>query len=280
MAELLPTDNFDTALHDVIMERAEALLAAAAKDPAVLGPSPAAEAKLLRRLCARHRGPLSFSVVAGMLRALVAGTQSALKPFQVALYAGTDLLAYWDLARSHFGAAQFLTVSDTPQAVVHAVADGRALMGVLPDLAGDGAAPTWWPHLLTVGPNAPRVVGRLPFVVNPARASDVPTAFVIACMALEPTGDDTALAVAVTAGDVSRGRLQDVLAKAGLTGHVIAVGHEPSAPRRQLNLIALEGFHAAGDQRFHALEKAPQGVVERFELVGAYANPIRCERVP
>src|SRR3954470_20202923 len=156
-------DALDDALHDLVIRRAEVvarLAASGVKSGREASPlRPGREAMILRRLLARHTGPLPPGTLVRLWREILAGSSAMQGGFSVAIYArGPDQAR---LAREHFGSPTPLRSYETAAGALAAVANGEAQVAVLPlpeDSEGPEAA--WWTRL-----DSPRlqVVARLPF---------------------------------------------------------------------------------------------------------------------
>ena len=99
-------DAIDDALHDLVMRRAAVvarLAASRVKGDDASSLRPGREAAILRRLLARHSGPLPAIAVARLWREILSSSNAMQGGFSVALPAGDAQLH--EAARSRFGAA-------------------------------------------------------------------------------------------------------------------------------------------------------------------------------
>ncbi len=241
-------DAIDEAVHRLLMERA-AVVAPLAALKAKASPDggrgdfirPAREALILRRLVARHEGPVPASVIVHVWRELIAANLHLQGPFSVHVPAGD--LDLRDLARASFGVMTPLADYARAEAVLAAVASTPGAVGLLPvPVMG---TPPWWRGLDAASSSAaeaPRIVGRLPFLA----ADPVAPAYVLACVSLQASGADTTV-VSVC----------DPAALAAAGGRIIAAADGAPA------LGEIAGFHP------DAAERIP-GV----QVIGAYADPI------
>ena len=129
----------------------------------------------------------------------------------------------YDLARDHFGIVATIERMNSTGAVLTAVADGSATLGVLPGFSMTSAR--WWPQLVSdkIG-LAPRIIARLPFYQTGTSAGITGftgDAVIVAGQEPEPSGDDKTL-FAVRKG-------------LGVAGTVIDEGDD-------FQLIELDGF--------------------------------------
>lgn len=247
-------DKIDADIHTLLMARAgvvEALGAWKRQNGQTAGAyfQPGREAKILRALAARHRGPLPVAAVVALWRTLVSAYLRLQWPFQVAV-AGNP--AARDLARQHFGAATPLITAPDPVAALQA---NDQTLAVLPDVADDSG---WWcgPQFLT--PQGPRIVARLPFFGG----SREPVAYVVARHGADPSGDDVTLVV--LEGDQAP-------SVPGLELSPLATYKAPGGGTRQL--LALKGHLPDDAAPLQALRAS--GAVH---VVGGYARPLDLPR--
>ena len=265
-------DTLDDALHDLLMRRAT-VVARLAGSRAKDGPSPlrpGREAMILRRLLARHAGPLPPDALIRLWREIFAISSALQDSFGVAVFARGPEGA--QLAREHFGTLTPLRSHPTPSRALAAVAAGEAQVAVLPlPEEGEPAEAAWWTSL-----DSPRlqVVARLPFWSPGSLRPEGPEALAVALGAPDPSGADRTLLrleMRSEAGaEFSRARILEALATAGLVS--------PAAPRllqlhrdqgRLRALAEVDGLVAAEDPRLAALP------VDRALPLGGYAVPLR-----
>ncbi|MCC6471606.1 MAG: chorismate mutase [Alphaproteobacteria bacterium] len=273
-------DRIDDSMHDLVMRRAE--LAERVRRAKGDGPSfrPAREAQLLRRLLGRHQGSLPIGVVARIWREMVVATLRLQENFTIAVAARADQPGLWDLARDHYGSTGAMHELATGAQVVRAVAEGEALIGVLPMPREDDVDP-WWPALTAAagGKGQPHVIARLPFVAAGNARGERPEALAIARLKPEASGEDRSLLVIETTSQISRARLVDVLRQAGLDpGLHVSAALQGDADAR-LSLVEVGRFVADNDAVLKALGEAAPSVIEggaiaRTVVIGAYAVPI------
>ena len=262
-------DRLDDAMHDLLVRRAtiSASLAAGRVKGGAMPFRPGREAIILRRLLARHAGPLSPQVVLRVWREIIASSLAQQGPFSVAVLpanAGTPVPVQ-ALARSHFGLDTPLRTHPTPARALAALSAGEATVAVLPAPA-DGTEPgtTWWPQL-----DAPRlqVVAALPFLLpagTTGQGTTRPEALVVAAVQPDPTGRDRSLLRLEQTPGISRDTLLAVLEAAELSPSRVILNRGSSVP---CALVEVEGFVQLSDPRLVNL--APFGAVP----LGAFAEP-------
>jgi len=264
-------DRIDAAIHDQLMQRAalvEEIARAKGGSGAILRPG--REAKIIRRLMARHRGSFPKPALARIWREIISASISLQGPFTVAL-CETDLEGpLGALARAHFGTVAPLSGQRTEGAVVQAVMEGRATAALLPLPGGSDGEP-WWRFLAHPQESTPRVIARLPFF-GPALSPDR-EALVLAQAPQEASGDDCSLLLLETGEELSRAALSKRLDQAGLRRRPQGIWDDTAG--RHLHLVEVEGFVEAGDPRLRRLALADDGLFLQRHVVGAFAQPLQ-----
>lgn len=273
-------DQIDDAIHDLLMRRAavvERIGAAKGSPGQAVYLRPAREATILRRLMARHSGSFPAQVVVRMWREMITALTRIQGPFAVAVYAPEEKRGFWDIARDHYGSFVPMTAVNTAAAALRAVSDGTATVGVVPYPAEDDNDP-WWRFLVSADVNRPRVVARLPFGGRGNARGENRDALAIAVAAHEPTGDDRTLLSIEIGGDLSRGRLKDMLEACGLppvgfcTWHAYGASSGMSGP--SIHLVEIADFVDHADPRLTALVERSGEIPVRVNTVGGYAVPL------
>lgn len=251
-------DAIDDAMHDLLMRRSAVVGRLAGSRAKGVGSPlrPGREAAVLRRLLARHAGPLGRDRIVRIWREIFMASTAIQGAFAVAVFAPGEEAA---LAREHFGPLTPLRVHPTPARALSAVSEGEASVAVLPVPAEGAEAETaWWARL-----DVPRlqVVARLPFLSGPDSAG----ALVVAPVPPDPSGLDRTLLLIEAEARASRTRVTDALTE---TGFEVASLLLARAGEATLALAEVEGFLGAEDTRLAALPWA------RRTILGAYAAPV------
>lgn len=249
-------DGIDVALHDLLMRRVEIGRQVAEAKGKDRGPyfRPGREAQIIRRLVARNESCLKIPTLIRFWREILSANLDMQIHVRAAVYLPEGAENIYDLARDHFGIVATIERMNSTGAVLTAVADGSATLGVLPGFSMTSAR--WWPQLVSdkTGLTAPRIIARLPFYQTGTSAGITGftgDAVIVAGQEPEPSGDDKTL-FAVRKG-------------LGIAGTVIDEGDD-------FQLIELDGFlDIPGGLEHHRF--AREGEVP-YCRIGAYATPV------
>ena len=264
-------DRIDDALHDLLLRRAGivgqiAQLGVKGKVPL----RPGREAAIIRRLLARHSGPLPRVGLVRIWRELLFATTAIQRGMLIAVCDPDPQTPCAAAAREHFGALVPLHLHRTPAQALREVSAGTAAAAVLPPpREEDTPQAAWWTALLHKDEPRIHVVARLPFWAPRPPGSPLVQALVVSTAAPDPSGSDRSLLGLELPLDASRARLGTVLAAAGFQTGSVILRRDPGAPVAHA-LADVDGFVADGDPRLAAI-----GAVLRAPVVlGAYANPV------
>ncbi|HXZ01732.1 MAG TPA: chorismate mutase [Stellaceae bacterium] len=266
-------DEIDDRLHDLIMERAEIVeaVAAAKQRGRVAAIRPGREARILRRLVARHRGRFPRPVLVRLWREIFSGAVIMQGNFAVAVAALEEMPDYWDLARDHFGSHIPMIALHSLGEAMRAVTERKVAAAVLP-VPAEGEREPWWPLLARAGAAAPRVLARLPFAGRGnARGDGGLDALAIGDAEPDPTEADRSFVALELAGQLSRARLIEALKTAGLAVTLFAV-HEPEG-EAAWNLVELDDGVGDGDPRLAKALELLGDRIARVAHLGSYAKP-------
>lgn len=255
-------DEIDDALHDLLMRRAALVeeVAAVKRVDDQVPFRPGREAQIVRRLVGRHRGAFPRAALVRLWREILGATVAMQGELTVAVAPGC-----WDLARDHFGTLAPMALVDPDEAML-AVAEGRAVVGVLP-LDDDSGEP-WWLRLSALAPR-PRVIARLPFGVLGNAAPDCQDAFVVAAMEPEASGSDCTLLIVAASDALDTALLVDALHDARLAANPVAAAAHGGGCA---HLVEIETLLDDGDGAVGAA-LAPLGALA-VTWLGAYARPL------
>lgn len=205
-------DRIDSEMHALLMERGriiDSLIAIKAQQGGGSAFRPAREASMMQALAKRHRGLLPLDTVEGIWRIIISTFTYVQAPYCVHMDISHGDSAMRDSERFHFG----FTVPCIPhmgaEGVIAAVNASSGDLGMFAVDSGPKAG-AWWLRL--VGPTAPKVIARLPFVERADHPAGMPVVVVS-----KPLADGAARDVVLEAVHVDRwrGEFTQVLAQIG-----------------------------------------------------------------
>lgn len=266
-------DQLDDAMHDVLIHRAEVVAAIARLKQADGAPPlrPGREARILRRLMARHHGSFPRAILVRIWRELLSGTTAMQAEMHIAVFQPSNATGLWDLARDQYGSHTPMTGFRTANEVIGAVSAGRAGLGVVP-VPGQGDAEAWWRLLIPGDTPKPRIFARLPFGARGNARPEIGDAFVIGAIEAEPSGMDRSLYIIETTTDLSRTRVTAALGAAGFSATTLA--STALADDSTAQLIELEGWVSPHDARLKAAFTSLGDAILRAASLGFYAQPL------
>lgn len=264
-------DQLDDALQDVLIQRAE-VVADVARLKNAEGTSPVRpgrEARILRRLVARHRGPFPRPMLVRLWRELLSGTIAMQTAVNVAVFAPDNRIGLWDLARDHYGSHTPMTSFRSAGDVIAAVGNGHATLGVLP-LPEQEESESWWRAFMHGDVPKPRVIARLPFGGRGNARPEGGDALVIGKIEPEPSGADRSLYIIGTDEELSRARLASTLSAAGLVASLLAGTRSDTAAQ----LVEFDDWIAPDDARLKEALAVLASRITQVTLLGFYARPL------
>lgn len=268
-------DEIDDRLQDLLIDRFDIVLQVAAEKRGgqVAPHQPAREAEIIRRLVARNHGALPDETLVRIWREMLCGTTRLQGNFRIAVYAPAEAPGLWDLARDHYGSHAAMQPHPSVGAVIRAVAEDQAEIGVLPMPQEEELDP-WWLLLRAPGQQPPRVVSRLPFARRGNARSGRADALAIGRFAPRATGRDRTLLVAEIGPDISRARIFSILSTVGLEGTFLALCDRTGGSDV---LIELRGMLPLSDPRIERFREQLGAELYRLTDLGGYAEPLQLE---
>ncbi len=206
-------DQIDDNVHDLLMERASLVAGVAAEKRKnnMQVVQPAREAKMIRRLLARHKGPLPEAAVVSIWRELVGAVSLLQTGLNVVATVTEEDSHCWNMARDYFGSVLPMKKISSPLAAIGAVRDGSVSFAVLP-WPDDTDEKPWWPFILNPEGGQMRIVCALPY--GQGEGENVTTherALVVSKIDFKSSDDDHSFIALELDPTVSRARIFDVL---------------------------------------------------------------------
>jgi len=213
-------DSLDNQIHDLLLERADLIMAISEekKKAGIQIVQPAREARMIRRLMARHRGPLPEETIVRIWRELVSSVSLLQTGLSVAVYVPQSTPEYWDMARDYFGTILPMQRCENPIAALNLVREGKITFAVLPyPEISDNTDGTWWHTLIDAieKDESVSIIQRLPYGDKENYNFEQHPTLVISKSKFGPSDDDYSLVGIKTVDDVSRGKIMELLEKAG-----------------------------------------------------------------
>jgi chorismate mutase / prephenate dehydratase len=267
-------DRIDRALLELLIERTDVVrrIGDLKQDhqSGKLAVRPAREAQILRRLVADAGDRFPPAVLVRMWREMLAALTRLQAPLSATVCAPLRSgLATWDLARDHFGSLTAMTRVDGTSQAVRAVVNGTTTVAVLPLPSDDDS---WWTALLSDQPDRLRVFMRLPFVAAAEGDGSDAQALAVGRAEIEPSGDDLGVLAIEASADISRGRLRDLLAAAGLEPTWLALSR---SDLHVMHVAETASLALDGDPRLEQVRSGARGEILRIVAVGGYPRPVR-----
>jgi chorismate mutase / prephenate dehydratase len=267
-------DAIDESLHDLIQRRTRVVegVREIKKDIAVKI-RPAREAEILYRLCADHKSAFPKRELCRIWREMIVATLSFEGPFSVAVFHPEETPGYWDLARDQYGTYTKMQRHTSPRAVVEAVREQQATVGVLPFPSRDRDEP-WWRYLVSATPETPRVIARLPFIPGANTHDQNLDALVICPVPQEETGRDRSLLAVEAEEDIGYPAIENALSQAGFSAAFHQLWHDPSRPPGWTYLVEVFGFVGPDSRQISRLKDGLGNRVARIIQLGGYGTPL------
>ncbi|PCK00272.1 MAG: chorismate mutase [Zetaproteobacteria bacterium] len=261
-------DSIDNQVHDLLMQRADLVssVALAKKKEGLQIVHPAREAKLMRRLLARHRAPLPRATVVRIWRELI-GSVSLLQT-GLSVVISTDIekgCVYWDIAKNYFGSAIPMKKVFGDVNTIVEVRDGDAYFAVLPLSDLDVSAPWWAAFLDQNNEENLSIICALPYgQVNVGNDVGIHgRAVVVSKIDFMPSDDDISFIGVRLNVEASRARIKDAAKKAGFSVVNLFKGDDAY-------LLEVEGFYNQSSDMIGKLKNALGDDCLYCKAVGGY----------
>lgn len=258
-------DAIDNQVHDLLMERAALVsgVAEAKRREGLQVVQPAREARMIRRLLARHEGSLPEATVVRIWRELVGAVALLQTGLSVGVYAPDDMVShYWDMAKNYFGSVVPMKKLKNASSALSAVREDETSFAVLPWPELDDASP-WWVHLFAQNQGEGlSVICALPYGFESGLATNgTEKALVISKLSFLSSDDDYSFIGLELDSSVSRALITNIFAEIGLEALNVYSAKSPYHASATLYLVEVYGYiendsQAMNDLRSHFSEKA------------------------
>lgn len=241
-------DAIDNQVHDLLMERASLVssVAHAKKESGMQIVQPAREARMMRRLLARHEGPLPKKTIIRIWRELVGSVSLLQTGLNVVISDEGDSHTYWDMAKNYFGSAVPMHVSKGQQSVISEILEDKSSFAVLPWPELDQEMP-WWSHLFNRQNQDQRelsIIGGLPYEkTGMDNSSEVfEKALVVSKMKFMPSDMDNSFIGLELKADISRARVKEKAEQSGLEVINLFSGTLSHNTSVKVHLVQVKGY--------------------------------------
>jgi chorismate mutase / prephenate dehydratase len=196
-------DELDNNVHDLLLERADLVMQISAekKKSGIQIVQPAREARMIRRLLARHRAPLPEETIVRIWRELVGSISLLQTGLSVVVYQPRHEHEaerhYWDMARDYFGSVLPMIRNDSVQSMLNHV-----------------NAEPWWVNLAEY--SSLNIIQKLPYGHKENYKFENFPALVVAKSGFDTSDDDHSLIMVTQADDISQARILESCRKASL----------------------------------------------------------------
>lgn len=266
-------DALDDRIHDLLMERADLIVEVSEekkknKIPIV---QPAREAKMIRRLLSRHRGPLPEAAIVKIWRELVGAVSLLQTGLKVSVAVTDPQGQMWDMAKEYFGSILPMVRASAPAGAISAVREDEVSFAVVP-WPQDGEANPWWLHLLNTDQNM-RIVAAMPYGLPVQQGTGIQhRALVVSKTDYAPSGEDRSFIAAFLPRDVSRTKLIDIFRDFDLK--VLGITTQTTnGSQETLHLVEVGDFVAPDDERLKKISEKFDGQSVRMFVLGGYPVP-------
>ncbi len=270
-------DGMDNTIHDLLMQRAELVLKIGEEKRRnnIQVVQPDREIIMIRRLLARHKGPLPKEAVVRIWRELVGAVSLLQTGLKVVVTVPDDPngLTYWDMAKDYFSSVLPMNKAANPLAALGMVREGEATFAVMPRPA-DGETNPWWSFLLDEsGDKAMRIVARLPLGDRTQSANPDNQALVVARLKFETSGDDRSFIILELEQGISRAKVVDKFKEAGFEPRAFYTYAGAKGGTRTQHLIEVDKYIGPDDKRLAQIVEKLDPAGGRAASVGGYPTP-------
>ena len=264
-------DALDNEVHDRLLERADLVMQISEekKKNNIQIVQPAREARMIRRLMARHRGPLPQETIVRIWRELVGSISLLQTGLSVSVLHDTSVPDrsnhYWDMARDYFGSVLPMVRGGSAHEMLADVYEGRVNFAVLPYPVHDEPKP-WWTALAAFSDL--KIIQKLPYGAKENFSFEDSPALVVAKAGFDTSDDDHSLILIKGTDDMSRARIVESLQKISLTPLSLFT-------HAGYFLAEVKTYLAADDERLIALQNYINEPEARVMLAGGFPTPLQ-----
>lgn len=217
-------DALDNQVHDLLLERADLIMAISEekKKQGMQIVQPAREARMLRRLLSRHRGPLPGETIIRIWRELVSSVSLLQTGLSVAVFDPVDHREYWDMARDYFGNVLPMNRCSSPEEAFNKLRNNQVTFAILP-YDNENSRQIFWRDFFASAEKGEglAVIQRLPFCDKMHYDYADHPALVIAKAGFGPSDDDHTLIGVHAIENTNVEKISEYLKEAGFVNFEI-----------------------------------------------------------
>jgi chorismate mutase-like protein len=265
-------DSLDNQIHDLLMDRADLIMRISEekKKQGIQIVQPAREARMMRRLIARHRGPLPEEAIVRIWRELISCVSLLQTGLKVAVCVPADIPEYWDMARDYFGSVLPMQKVQTPLAALNMVIEGKANFAVLPWPETEQEKP-WWPLLMESLGEDMSILQRLPYGEKENYSYNLHPALVVAKAGFDTSDDDHSFIGLDLDANISRAKIMEKAKEVGLNPvSIFAPVSAPHSPRSYY-LLEVDIYIGKTDEKLAMLQDLLGDA--KCRILGGYPQP-------
>lgn len=268
-------DTLDNEIHDLLMERADLIMMISEekKKQGIQIVQPAREARMIRRLMARHREPLPEEAIVRIWRELVSCVSLLQTGLSVAVCVPSEMPEYWDMARDYFGSVLPMQKTPTPLAALNLVIDGKVNFAVLPYPESEEKAP-WWPQLMEAIGDGVHILQRLPYGDKENYSYNNHPALIVAKAGFDTSDDDHSFIGLEVSPEISRAKIVDKAKEVGFT--ILSIYGRPASEGqpRSYHMVEVSEFVNKDSEKIKSLLGSLGDPQVRCRIVGGYPSPL------
>ena len=266
-------DRIDDQLHDLIIERA--IISKEIqnlKKESSIKIRPGREAQIIYRLLDRHKSNFPVQELIRVWREIITGSLRMQGPFSIAAFEPDGELDYCNLARDHYGSFSPIHRYSSCRAVVEAIRQDKATVGVLP-WPERGADDIWLRFIAFDSDETPKIIARLPFAGPSNIKKNYLESAVIAKLSQEETGHDNSLIAIESTIGISEAEIQKAIEHVKFEFNSCFLWTNHDQPKISMYLVEIANFVDPKGTTASSLKKYFEGKVSNVIHLGGYALP-------
>jgi chorismate mutase / prephenate dehydratase len=269
-------DQLDNTIHDLLMERADLVMQISEekKKNGIQIVQPAREARMIRRLMARHRAPLPEETIVRIWRELVGSISLLQTGLSVVVSATAQAPDMWDMAKDYFGSVLPMQRVATPMQALSLVREKKVTFAVCPYPEFEQEQP-WWLSLADRTGDNLNIIQRLPYGSKDNYSFDQTPCLVVAQSGFDSSDEDRSFLLMRTDGSLSRSKIFDLFKESDLKPLQLYTCKSRESQSSATHLLELDLYiKDAADERLQNVAKKMGDENAQFFCVGGYPAPL------